>query len=144
MLKNKFYKPSHRYFERDEIMGNITELLNVSLNRLREMVDANTIIGSPIIEDKTIIIPVSKLYLGFVSGGSDIKPSTSKEEVLFGGGTGGGLGLTPVCFLVINNGKVEVLSVCEETHILEKLVDMVPEAFNRCKSLFANNIESWK
>lgn len=123
-------------------MGNITDLLNISLNRLKEMIDANTIIGSPIIHDNKVIIPVSKLYLGFVSGGSDIKPTTSKEEVLFGGGTGGGVGITPVCFLVINDDEVKVLSITEQTHILEKLVDLIPETFNKYKTLFTNNVDA--
>ena len=125
-------------------MGNITDLLNISLNRLKEMIDANTIIGSPIIHENKVIIPVSKLYLGFVSGGSDIKPTTSKEEVLFGGGTGGGVGITPVCFLVINDDEVKVLSITEQTHILEKLVDLIPETFNKYKTLFTNNVDAWK
>ena len=123
-------------------MGNITDLLNISLNRLKEMIDANTIIGSPIIHENKVIIPVSKLYLGFVSGGSDIKPTTSKEEVLFGGGTGGGVGITPVCFLVINDDEVNVLSITEQTHILEKLVDLIPETFNKYKTLFTNNVDA--
>ena len=123
-------------------MGNITDLLNISLNRLKEMIDANTIIGSPIIQENKVIIPVSKLYLGFVSGGSDIKPTTSKEEVLFGGGTGGGVGITPVCFLVINDDEVKVLSITEQTHILEKLVDLIPETFNKYKTLFTNNVDA--
>lgn len=123
-------------------MGNITDLLNISLNRLKEMIDANTIIGSPIIHENKVIIPVSKLYLGFVSGGSDIKPTTSKEEVLFGGGTGGGVGITPVCFLVINDDEVKVLSITEQTHILEKLVDLIPETFNKYKTLFTNNVDA--
>lgn len=123
-------------------MGNITDLLNISLNRLKEMIDANTIIGSPIIHENKVIIPVSKLYLGFVSGGSDIKPTTSKEEVLFGGGTGGGVGITPVCFLVINDDEVKVLSITEQTHILEKLVDLIPETFNKYKILFTNNVDA--
>ena len=123
-------------------MGNITDLLNISLNRLKEMIDANTIIGSPIIHENKVIIPVSKLYLGFVGGGSDIKPTTSKEEVLFGGGTGGGVGITPVCFLVINDDEVKVLSITEQTHILEKLVDLIPETFNKYKTLFTNNVDA--
>ena len=106
------------------------------------MVDANTIIGSPIMHEDKVIIPVSKLYLGFVSGGSDIKPNTSKEEVLFGGGTGGGMGITPVCFLVINKDEVCVLSISESTHILEKLVDIIPDTINKCKTLFVNNIDT--
>lgn len=120
-------------------MGNISELLNVSMNKIKEMIDANTIIGTPIIEESTIIIPVSRLHLGFVSGGSDIRPNSSKEEVLFGGGAGGGFGITPIAFLVITNGEVSLLSIDESTHIAEKLIDLVPKSIDKCKTLFKNN-----
>lgn len=120
-------------------MGNITDLLNVSMNKIKEMIDANTIIGTPIIEKDTVIIPISKLHLGFVSGGSDIKPNSSKEEVLFGGGAGGGFGITPIAFLVINNNEVNLLSIDESTHIAEKLIDLVPKTVEKCKTLFKNN-----
>ena len=120
-------------------MGNIADLLSVSMNKIKEMIDANTIIGTPIIEGGTIIIPVSKLHLGFVSGGSDIKPNSSKEEVLFGGGGGGGFGITPIAFLVISNNEVNLLSIDESTHIAEKLIDLVPKSIDKCKTLFKNN-----
>ncbi|MDE7263916.1 MAG: GerW family sporulation protein [Anaeroplasmataceae bacterium] len=120
-------------------MGNIADLLNVSMNKIKEMIDANTIIGTPIVENGTVIIPVSKLHLGFVSGGSDIKPNSSKEEVLFGGGTGGGFGITPIAFLVITNNEVNLLSIDESTHIAEKLIDLVPKTVEKCKTLFKNN-----
>ncbi len=120
-------------------MGNISDLLSVSMNKIKEMIDANTIIGTPIIQNETIIIPVSKLHLGFVSGGSDIKPNSSKEEVLFGGGAGGGFGITPIAFLVIHNNEVELLSIDESTHIAEKLIDLLPKSIDKCKTLFKNN-----
>lgn len=120
-------------------MGNIVDLINVSMNKIKEMIDANTIIGTPIIQGDTIIIPVSKLHLGFVSGGSDIKPNSSKEDVLFGGGAGGGFGITPIAFLVIHNQEVSLLSIDESTHIAEKLIDLVPRSIEKCKTLFKNN-----
>ena len=120
-------------------MGNIADLLSVSMNKIKEMIDANTIIGTPIVEGSTIIIPVSRLHLGVVSGGSDIKPASSKEEVLFGGGAGGGFGITPIAFLVINNNEVNLLSIDESTHIAEKLIDLVPKTVDKCKTLFKNN-----
>lgn len=120
-------------------MGNIADLLSVSMNKIKEMIDANTIIGTPIVEGGAVIIPVSRLHLGFVSGGSDIKPNSSKEEVLFGGGTGGGFGITPIAFLVIANNEVNLLSIDESTHIAEKLIDLVPKTVEKCKTLFKNN-----
>lgn len=121
-------------------MGNISDLLSVSMNRIKDMIDANTIIGTPIVEGKLIIIPVSRVHLGFVSGGSDIRPNSSKEEVLFGGGAGGGFGITPIAFLVINNGDVSLLSIDETTHIAEKIIDLIPKSYEKCKTLFKNNV----
>lgn len=120
-------------------MGNIADLLNVSMNKLKEMIEANTIIGTPIIQNDIIIVPVSKLHLGFVVGGSDIKPTISKEDVLFGGGSGAGFGITPIAFLVINGSEVNLLSVDESTHITEKIIDLVPKTVDKCKTLFKNN-----
>ncbi len=120
-------------------MGNIADLLNVSMNKLKEMIEANTIIGTPIIQNDIIIVPVSKLHLGFVAGGSDIKPVISKEDVLFGGGSGAGFGITPIAFLVIKGSEVNLLSIDETTHIAEKIIDLVPKTFDKCKTLFKNN-----
>lgn len=119
----------------------ISDLLNVSMKCISDMIDANTIIGNPITYNNTTIIPVSRVHLGFVSGGSDIKPNTNKIEPLFGGGTGGGLSLTPIAFLVISNNEISLMSIDNNTHIAEKLVDVFPKAIDKIKALFENNIE---
>ncbi|HIT44226.1 TPA: GerW family sporulation protein [Candidatus Avacholeplasma faecigallinarum] len=122
----------------------ISELLNVSMKSLKEMIDANTIIGNPITYNGVIIIPVSKIHLGFVSGGSDIKPNSNKEDPLFGGGTGGGLSLSPICFLVVNNNEVSVLSIDNSTHLVEKLMDVFPKIFDKVKELKNNNFKIYE
>lgn len=119
----------------------ISDLLNVSMKCLNEMIDANTIIGTPITYNQTTIIPVSKVHLGFLSGGSDIKPNSNKEDPLFGGGTGGGLSLSPIAFLVIHQSSIEVLSIDNSTHIAEKILDIFPKAMDKIKVLFKNNTE---
>lgn len=119
----------------------ITDLLNVSMKCISDMIDANTIIGTPITYNKTTIIPVSRVHLGFVSGGSDIKPNTNKAEPLFGGGTGGGLSLTPIAFLIISENEIKLMSIDNETHIAEKLFELFPKAIDKIKTLFENNIE---
>lgn len=115
----------------------ISELLQVSMNQLKDMIDANTIIGTPLHQENITIIPISKLHLGFVSGGSDIK--NIKDNPLFGGGTGGGLSLVPIAFLIIKKTEVELISVNDETHLAEKLIDIVPKTFEKAKTLFKNN-----
>ncbi|MBO5712523.1 MAG: GerW family sporulation protein [Acholeplasmatales bacterium] len=119
----------------------ISDLLNVSMSCIKEMIDANTIIGTPISFEGITIIPVSRVHLGFISGGSDIKPNTNKDDPLFGGGTGGGLTLSPICFLVIDKTDIRILSINDDTHILEKVIDIIPKLTEKAKTLFKNNIE---
>lgn len=119
----------------------ITDLLNVSMKCIGDMIDANTIIGTPITYNKTTIIPVSRVHLGFVSGGSDIKPNANKAEPLFGGGTGGGLSLTPIAFLIISDNDIKLMSIDNETHIAEKLFEIIPKAVDKIKTFFENNID---
>ena len=119
----------------------ITDLLNVSMKCINDMIDANTIIGTPITYNKATIIPVSRVHLGFVSGGSDIKPNTNKAEPLFGGGTGGGLSLTPIAFLIISDNEIKLMSIDNETHIAEKLFEIFPKAIDKLKTLFENNMD---
>ena len=114
----------------------VSELLEISLNSLRKMVEANTIIGNPITKNDITIIPVSRVHLGFVSGGSDIKPNTNKAEPLFGGGTGGGLSLSPIAFLIIYDNDVRILSIDSNTHLSEILLDLFPKAMDKITNLF--------
>ena len=115
----------------------ISELLDVSMHKIKDMIDANTVIGTPVHQDGITIIPVSKVYLGFVSGGSDIK--NIKDSPLFGGGTGGGLSLVPVAFLIVRVDGVDLVSVGDDTHLIEKLIDLVPKTIDKAKTLFKNN-----
>ena len=76
----------------------IQGLMDVTLEKIKSMVDSNTIIGNPInMADGTMILPVSKVTFGFASGGSDFPTKTSKE--LFGGGSGAGVSISPIAFL---------------------------------------------
>ena len=115
----------------------ISELLDVSMKKIKDMIDANTVIGTPVHQDGITIIPVSKVYLGFVSGGSDIK--NIKDSPLFGGGTGGGLSLVPVAFLIVRVDGVDLVSVGDDTHLIEKVIDLVPKTIDKAKTLFKNN-----
>ena len=115
----------------------ISELLQVSMNQIKDMIDANTIIGTPLHQENITIIPISKVHLGFVSGGSDIK--NIKDNPLFGGGTGGGVSLVPIAFLIVKSNEVELLSVNDDTHIVEKLIDLVPKTVEKAQTLFKNN-----
>ena len=116
----------------------ISELLDVSMKSLKEMIDANTIFGTPIAYNGTTIIPVSKVKLGFLSGGSDIKPNSNKEDPLFGGATGGGVFLTPIAFLVVQGTSISLLSIDSKTHLIEELIEKAPKLYDKLKTLLEN------
>ena len=89
----------------------VSELMAETIEKIKEAVDANTVVGEPIVAGEITLIPVSKISLGFGTGGSEMGGKTPKVmgENPFGGGGGAGLKVTPVCFLVINAGMVKVL-----------------------------------
>ncbi len=117
----------------------IEGLMNSAMNSIKDMIDVDTIIGEPISTGiDTLIIPISKVSFGFAAGGSEFKGETineysrkEKEEQVqyrlpFGGGSGAGVSIEPVAFLVVNNGVVRLLPVNHDTY-LDKLIDYVPD-----------------
>ena len=117
----------------------IEAMLGVSMEKIREMVDVNTIIGNPITTpDGTItIIPVSKVSFGFGSGGSDLP--TKKDDRNFGGGAGAGVTIKPLAFLVIKVGEVELLQLNDDSNKVAKVLETVPDAVSKLFDLIKKN-----
>ncbi|MBQ7385366.1 MAG: GerW family sporulation protein [Ruminococcus sp.] len=118
----------------------INGLMDTTLEKIKQMVDVNTIIGNPITSpDGTVIIPVSKVSYGFASGGSDIRPKTANAQPAFGGGSGAGVTIRPVGFLSIYKGDVKFISVDKYDGPVDRIVGMVPEMFDKVKELFGKD-----
>lgn len=116
--------------------NNLEGLLNISLDKLKGLVDVNTIIGEPItVPDGTIIIPVSKVAFGYGSGGSDFGGNKPKD--LFGGGSGAGVSIQPLAFLVIQNGNVRLLQMQTYHNSTERAVGMVPDLVEKFADIFS-------
>ena len=115
----------------------IQGLMGITMDKIREMVDSNTIIGKPITTaDGTTILPVSKVTFGFASGGSDFAGKNAANKDLFGGGSGAGVSVTPVAFLVIHpNGEVRLLQINSHANALDRALEMMPDALNRLSAL---------
>ena len=108
----------------------IEGLMGVTMQKIKEMVDVNTIIGEPVITpDGTTIIPVSKVSFGFASGGSDLPTSQSKQT--FGGGGGAGITLQPLAFLVVKDGDVKLLQIATASNTADKVVNSVPDIIDK-------------
>ena len=104
------------------------------METIRKMVDVNTIIGDPIsCPDGTIIIPVSKVGFGFAAGGSDWPSKTPKD--LFGGGTGAGVSIQPIAFLVISNGEVRLLKMEADASAISDVIEAIPSLITMFTSM---------
>ena len=112
------------------------EVLDTSLEKLKKLVDVNTIIGDAITTaDGTTIIPVSKVSFGFATGGSELP--TSKPSTPFGGGSGGGVTISPLAFLVINKGNVQLLQMQTANNTADRVVNMIPGVIDKVSGIMA-------
>ena len=113
----------------------IQGLMATTMQKIREMVDVNTIVGEPILSpDGTTIIPVSKVSFGFASGGSDI-PSKNPKDI-FGGASGAGVSIQPLAFLVVHEGNVKLLQMTTDDNTANNVVNIVPEVLDKISELF--------
>ena len=114
----------------------IEGLMDVTLEKIKSMVDSNTIIGNPInMPDGTLILPVSKVSFGFASGGSDFPSKTSKQ--LFGGGGGAGVSISPIAFLVVRGNSVRMLQLADTSNSVDRAIGMMPEMVDKVSDLFS-------
>ena len=109
-------------------------LMGATVEKIRETADANTIIGTPIsIDANTTIIPVSKVTMGFASGGSDMGAKATKE--MFGGGSGAGVSITPIAFLVVTNGTVRTVQLAEHVSPIDNAINALPELVDKLAAM---------
>lgn len=117
-------------------------LMSTSMEKIRELVDVNTIVGEPVQSpDGTVIIPISKVSFGFVSGGSDI-PSTVPKEV-FAGGAGAGITIKPQAFIVITrDGDVKMMELGAKDSPVDSLVEGIPGIVSKIKDIFGKKADT--
>ncbi len=118
--------------------SNVEGLMGVSVDKIRELVDANTVVGTPVVTpDGTTLVPVSKVSYGFASGGSDLPSKTAGG--LFGGGSGAGVNITPVAFVVIKDGSTQVVPIVAKPDTGDRVVSLVPELLDKLTEKFGKS-----
>ena len=117
--------------------NSIKNIMDVTMDKLRAMVDANTIIGDPIVVGDITLIPVSKVSFGVATGGSDFPSKT--QSGLFGGGGGAGVTVSPVAFIAVSDGNAKMMPVYNELSSVEKAIAMAPEVLEKAKELFSKD-----
>ena len=115
----------------------VNNLLGVTMDKIKQMVDVNTVIGSPVTTpDGTTVIPVSRVSYGFASGGSDLPSKTQPSSGLFAGGSGAGITISPIAFLTIHEGHVRVLQIEPYLSSVDRALEKVPDVVDKITSLF--------
>ncbi len=129
----------------------IQGLMQTAMENIKGMVDVNTIVGDPVqTPDGSVILPISKVTFGFAAGGSDFRVEGSaknsgtndqqdKKTLPFGGGTGGGVSIRPIAFLVVGKDGVYILPLDCQTHIYEKMIDTVPYVMEKIQEMCQKN-----
>lgn len=133
----------------------IKSLMTTAMENLKDMIDVNTIIGDPVeTPDGSVILTVSKVGFGFAAGGSEFQGGSASgperhdgggnnqnqgHKLPFGGGSGGGVSITPIAFLIVNSQGVKMLHLDESTSIYERLLDLAPQAVEKVQHMLNNN-----
>ncbi len=112
----------------------IGDLTEITLSKIKEMVDVNTVVGDPInTPDGITLIPVSRVTLGFANAGSDLK----SRETAFGGGNGAGIKVEPVGFLCIQDGSVRMINIGSPAATsLDRIIELAPELIDKGEQLY--------
>lgn len=118
----------------------IQGLMRTAMQSLQKMVDVNTVVGDAVeTKDGTVIVPVSQVSFGFAAGGGEYgvaRRSATDATIPFGGGSGAGVSVRPVAFLVVQQGVVRLLPVDHQAS-MERLLDLAPEIIDKILSAFA-------
>ena len=114
----------------------IQGLMNVTMDKIRQMADSNTIIGKPIkTDDGTTILPVSRISFGFAYAGTDFDGKNAANKDLFGGGSGAGVNIQPVAFLVVKDGCVRTIQLSDGSNTIDRALTMLPELVDKVSAL---------
>lgn len=131
----------------------IQGLMKTAMENIREMVDVNTIVGDPVeTPDGSVIMPISKVGFGFAAGGSEFSGESGQENgtsnndsknaqvaLPFGGGSGGGVSITPIAFIVVNKQGVKVVPLDNQTHLYERLIDSAPQVVDKIQTMLKSS-----
>lgn len=130
----------------------IQGLMQTAMANIKGMVDVNTIVGDPVqTPDGSVILPISKVGFGFAAGGSDFNADEMNKaadntqaghdikSMPFGGGSGGGVSIRPIAFLVVGKEGVHIVPLDNQTHLFEKLIDSAPFMMDKISSMFQSN-----
>lgn len=131
--------------------GSIKSLMETTLENIKGSIDANTIIGDPIQTETTVVVPISKVTIGFGIGGGEYSKGYDKKEketnddktdTNFAGGSAGAISIQPVAFVVVENGETRLMSLDNNINMVDNILTVTPKVIEKIQKLSQNNKKS--
>ena len=129
--------------------SSIKSIMDTTLDSIRTTIDANTIIGDPIKTETTVVVPISKVTIGFgIGGGEYSKGNNEKKEVQniddsnFAGGSAGAISLQPVAFVVVENGETRLMSLDHNINMVDNILSVTPKILEKIQKLKNDDFEN--
>ena len=131
--------------------GSIKSLMETTLENIKGSIDANTIIGDPIHTETTVIVPISKVTVGFGIGGGEYskgydekkihnkEQGDEKSDANFAGGSAGAISVQPVAFVVVENGETRLMSLDNSINMVDNILTITPKVIEKIQKLSQNN-----
>ena len=122
---------------------NLPNMLESTIAKIREMVNANTVVGEPIAAGEVTIVPISKISIGLGGGGTDFATKNDgNKDNSFGGGVGAGVKVTPIAFLIVKDGSVRMLPVAAPANsTADRIVEQVPDLLDKVAAFIDSRAE---
>ncbi len=131
--------------------NSIRSLMETTLETIKGSIDTNTIIGEPIRSENTVVVPISKVTIGFGIGGGEYSKGYDKNKEIekekdanFAGGSGGAVSISPVAFVVIENGETRVMSLDSNINMVDNILTLTPKIIDKLQKVVKDNGESEK
>lgn len=130
--------------------SSIKNLMDTTLESIRSTIDANTIIGDPIKAENTVVVPISKVTIGFGIGGGEYsrgkvdnryKELDNVDDSNFAGGSAGAVSLQPVAFVVVENGETRLMSLDHNINMVDNILSVTPKVLEKIQKLKGSNEE---
>ena len=127
--------------------GSIQNIMETTLETIKGSIDANTIIGDPIQTESTVVVPISKVTIGFGIGGgeyskghdNDDNSHNDKNDSNFAGGSAGAISVSPVAFVVVENGETRLMSLDSNINLVDNILTVTPRVIEKIQSLSKKN-----
>jgi len=127
--------------------GSIQNIMETTLDTIKGSIDANTIIGDPIKTDTTVVVPISKVTIGFGIGGGEYSKGYTEEvknDTNFAGGSAGAVSIQPVAFVVVEDGQTRLMSLENNINMIDNILTITPKVIEKLQKLSQNNKEDSK